>query len=376
MPDPRITRLAQVLVGYSTQVQPGDRVLIEAEVSAEPLVRALFQEILIKGGHPHIALSLSGMTTMTGVDDAFMAFAQDSQLDYPPTFFNHAYENFEARIRIWSESNTMALANVEAERLARRSRAIAPVTRTQFERGDRGEFRWATTMFPTSAYAQLAEMNLSAYQDFFYRACHVDREEGNPIAVWRQVEHAQQLIVDRLNGSEQIVVRGPNCDLSLSVKGRTFINACGRRNMPDGEVFTGPVEESVNGWVRFSLPASLKGNIVEGIELKFEDGRVTHAQAEKNQRFLEQMLATDVGANFVGEFALGLNYDIQRPTGKILLDEKIGGTMHMALGAGYPKTGSQNTSAIHWDMITDMHDGGEVEVDGEVLYRDGRFNPA
>ena len=371
--DPRVERLARVLVEYSTEIQPGDRVLIEAEPVAEPLVRACFREILEAGGHPHLSIALAGQVTLTGLDDLFLQYAKDDQLDYPATFFNLVYGNFESRIRIHSMSNTKSLSGVDKTRLARREKATQGVLEAQFRRGKTREFRWMTTLFPTQAYAQDSEMSLEEFEAFAYRACHVDDPGSDPIKYWLGIKEDQKKIVEAFNGHEVVEVRGPNCDLRLSIKGRTFINACGYNNMPDGEVFTGPVEESVEGRVRFSYPSALRGNEVEGVELIFEEGRVVEAHADKNQQFLDSMLETDEGARYLGEFAVGLNYGVDRITKNILFDEKIGGSIHMALGAGYPKTGSVNKSAIHWDLITDMQDGGEIIVDGETFYKDGSF---
>jgi aminopeptidase len=269
--------------------------------------------------------------------------------------------------------NTKALSNLDPARLARREKALQPITAAQFRRGDQDEFNWVTTLFPTEAYAQDAEMSFEEFEDFVFKACHVDDPDRDPIEYWRNVEAEQKKIVDALNGHDEVLVRGPNCDLTLSVKGRTFINSHGRHNMPDGEVHSSPVEDSVNGTVRYSIPSASGGIEVEGVELTFKDGRVVEATAEKNQKYLEQMLETDPGARYIGEFAIGTNYGIQRYTRNILFDEKIGGTIHMALGAGYPKTGSQNKSGIHWDMITDMREGGEIIVDGDLVYKDGTF---
>ena len=372
MTDHRIDRLAQVLVEYSTRIGRGDRVLIEAEPHAEPLVRALFVHILKAGGHPQLLMSLSGLPS-SGLKDVFLAYANDEQLDFVPPFYKLAYDTFESRIRIWSESNTKALTNIDRARLSRRSKAMAPILQAQLTRGGRDEFRWITTMFPTDAYAQDAEMSLSEFEDLFFRACHVDDPDQDPIAYWKAVEDDQQKAIDALSGCDQVIVRGPNCDLTLSIKDRVFINACGHSNMPDGEIHTGPVEKSTDGWIRFSYPAVHGGIEVEGIELKFVEGRVVDAKAEKNQALLEHMIEIDDGARYLGEFAIGTNFNIQQLTRNILIDEKIGGTIHVALGSGYPKTGSVNKSAIHWDMITDMSEGGEIIVDGNVIYQDGAF---
>jgi aminopeptidase len=214
-------------------------------------------------------------------------------------------------------------------------------------------------------------MSLSQYEDFVYRAGKVHL--ADPTAAWQQMAQEQQRLVDYLADKQHISVRGDHINLEMSIEGRPFLNAYGTINFPDGEIFTGPVEDSVNGWVKFTYPAYYGGNEIAGVQLTFENGLVTRASAEKNETFLLSTLDTDPGARRLGEFAIGTNSDIQRFTGSILFDEKIGGTVHMALGQGYPQTGSTNTSAIHWDMICDMRDGGEIVVDGELFYKDGKF---
>lgn len=372
MTDVRVSRMADVLINYSTCIQSGDRVLIEGQPAAEPLIRALFERILKAGGHPHLLLSLSGLETMTGLDDVFLAHAEHHQLDYPPTFYLHAYEQFESRIRIHSLNNTRMLTTTDQRRKTQRKRAISPVLKAQFDRGGRGDFRWMTTLYPTEAFAQDAEMSLAEFEDFVYSACHVQGED-DPVAYWQGVEKEQQRLVDALNGHDRVVMKGPDVDLTLSIKDRVFLNACGHSNLPDGEIFTGPVEESLNGWVRFTYPTTLSGNSVEGVALTFEDGRVVEASATHNQDFLKEMLATDAGSNYVGEFAFGLNEGINRSIRNILFDEKIGGSFHLALGAGYPETGSVNQSAIHWDMICDLSSDSTVHMDDELVYQDGAF---
>ena len=214
-------------------------------------------------------------------------------------------------------------------------------------------------------------MSLAEYEDFVYSACMPDLDD--PVGHWRGFSARQQKIVDWLKGKEQVRVLGPGTDLRLSIAGRTFINSDGKHNMPSGEVFTGPVEDSAEGYVYFSYPAILRGREVTGVRLSFEQGRVVKASAEKDEEYLLQMLDTDEGSRYLGEFAIGTNEGIDRFTGQILFDEKIGGSFHLALGAGYPETGSKNQSAIHWDMICDLRDGGEIWVDGELMYQNGKF---
>jgi aminopeptidase len=232
-------------------------------------------------------------------------------------------------------------------------------------------FKWVTTLYPTDGFAQDAGMSLKEYEDFVFNAVHANEED--PIAYWNSTAEGQQKAIDFLAGKDIVTLRGPNVDLSLSIKGRKFMNSTGMYNMPDGEIYTGPVEDSVNGWVRFTYPAIYGGVAVEGAELTFLSGRVEQARADKNEGYLIKMLESDDGSRYLGEFAIGTNFDINKFTGNILFDEKIGGTFHMALGAGYPETGSHNKSAIHWDMICDMRTDSEILVDGELFYKNGEF---
>jgi aminopeptidase len=371
--DIRIKRMAELLTDYSAQIRPGDRVLIEAETEAEPLVRALFEAVLEHGGHPYLQISFSGQVSSTGLDDIFFERANSDQLDHPSSFRQRAYDEFEARFVIHSSSNTRSLANIGSQRIAQRRKALQPILHAQFQRGDRGEFRWVTTLYPTSAYAQEADMGLAEYEDFVFMACHVHDSDTNPADYWMRVEKDQQKWVDAFAGHSELVVRGPNCDLRLSIRDRTFINASGRRNMPDGEIFTGPVEDSVNGWMLFTLPIVFRGIELQGVKISFENGKAVEIEAQNSRQFLLETLNTDAGASFLGEFGIGTNYGIQRYTKNTLFDEKIGGTIHVAFGSGYPITGSKNKSAIHWDMVCDVREDSEMVLDGEVIYREGAF---
>lgn len=368
MSDSRVKKMAHVLVDYSVDIQPGDRVLIESTLLAEPLVRETYRRVLERGGHPHLLLSLPDQEELL-----YESVANDEQLDFAPTLHRVAVEQFDARIRIYSEGNTRALSEVDPARMARRQKALAAVQGIVFQRAAEGGLRWVSTLFPTQAFAMEAEMGWNAYQDFVFQACHVDDATPDPVMYWQQVGEKQQRLIDLFEGHERVEVKGPDVDLQLSIKGRKFLNSCGIHNMPDGELYTGPVENSVEGWVRFTYPAIYTGQIVEGVELKLEQGRVVKASARKNEALLHKMLDSDAGSRFVGEFAVGANYGIDRFSRNILFDEKIGGTFHMALGAGYPETGSLNRSAIHWDMICSIKNESTIRMDGEVIYQNGAF---
>jgi aminopeptidase len=368
--DSRVANFAKILVDHSARIVPGDRVLIEATTAAEPLIRELYIQILERGGIPHPMIALPGMMPFSQ-DEMYLTYAKDTQLDFVPTFYKLAYDQFESRIRIHSATNTRGTTNIDPDKAQRRSKALSSITEAQMRRGAEGKFKWVTTLYPTDGYAQDAGMSLKEYEDFVFNAVHAG--EADPIAFWNSTAEGQQKAIDWLKDKSQVVMRGPNVDLTLSIMGRTFMNSTGAHNMPDGEIFTGPVEDSLNGWVKFTYPAIYGGVAVEGAELTFNRGRVEVAQAEKNQAYLLKMLESDEGARHVGEYAIGTNFDIDRFTGNILFDEKIGGTFHMALGAGYPETGSRNKSSIHWDMICDLRTDSEILVDGELFYKNGEF---
>jgi aminopeptidase len=365
MADYRIENLARTLVNYSVRVKEGDRVGIGGSVAAEALIREVGREVLRAGGHPVPMLALPGWEYL------FLSEASENQLKFTNPFFKMAQEEFEGYIHIHSDLNTRERANIPPETQAVRARAFAPVMETYMRRSAEGEFRWVLTIFPTPALAQDAEMALEEFEEFVYRATFAD--QADPIAAWQKVHDDQQKLVDWLRGKREVVAKGPNVDLKVSIEGRPFRNSDGDRNMPSGEIFTSPVEDSVEGWYRGSFPAINGGQEVLGVELNFEAGRVVEAKAERNESYLQQMLDLDDGSRVMGEFAIGTNMGIQKFTRNILFDEKMGGTMHIALGSGFPELGSQNTSGLHWDIITEMRDGGQIFVDDELFYDSGKF---
>ncbi len=364
--DPRVDKVANVLVNYSVAVQRGDFVQIRVfDPLATPLALEVYKYVLQAGGNAFFRMA------PTGADEVFFRYASDEQLDFLSPLSQWIIEHIDVDIALLANVNTKALTNVDPARIVRMRKTNAPISKRFMERQASGALRWTLTQYPTHAAAQDAEMSLSEYEDFVYGAAMVHLDD--PVAYWRQKSAEQQRLVDWLKGRDRVEVRGENVDLTLSIRDRVFINADGKKNFPDGEIFTGPVEDSVNGWVRFTYPAIYNSREVEGVELWFENGRVVKATARKAEDFLNSVLDTDAGARYVGEFAIGTNEGIQKFTRNILFDEKIGGTIHMALGASYPDTGGKNDSAIHWDMICDMRSGGEIRVDGDLFYKDGKF---
>jgi aminopeptidase len=280
-------------------------------------------------------------------------------------------DTYDADFYIQSDANTKRLSTVDPQKIAKFRRGRQEMMDHFYERAGRGEMRWVYTFFPTEAHAQHAEMSLEEYANFVFNACMPDRND--PVAYWKRIAQSQEKIVTWLKGKQDVHVVGPETDLRLSIKGRPFISCACHINVPDGEIFCGPVENSINGHVLFSYPAIYLGHEVTGVRLWFENGRVVKATADKNEEYLLATLDMDEGARSVGEFAIGTNEGIQKFTGEILFDEKIGGSFHMALGASYPESGGINKSAIHWDMICDLRNGGEITVDGTTLYKNGKF---
>jgi aminopeptidase len=364
--DPRVDKVADILVNYSTGVKPGDLVLIRVlDPEAQPMALEVYKYVLKAGGNAHFAMA------PRGAGYVFFKHANDDQLEWVNPVTRWSYENIDVMITLIATSNTKELSNIDPARTARSRKASAPIQKVFMERQGTGALRWTLTQYPTEASAQDAEMSLPEYADFVYGACMIGADD--PVGYWRNMAAEQQRLVDWLKGHDQVQVKGDNIDLTLSIKDRTFINADGTKNFPDGEIFTGPVEDSVNGWVRFTYPAIYGGREVDGVELTFENGKVVKATAKKGEDYLNSVLDTDAGARYLGEFAIGTNTGIKQFTRNILFDEKIGGTVHMAVGAGYPETGSHNESSVHWDMICDMRSGGEITVDGELFYKNGEF---
>lgn len=363
MPDPRITKLVEVLVHYSLELKPGQQVALRTSPLAEELNLAFFEEAIKAGAH------VFALQSIPGAEEIFFKHVSDEQLDFIAPVRKMIYETFDAMMVIQAEHNTRSLAGIDPARIARNRKALAPLTKIYMERAASGDLRWNLTVYPTHAMAQDAEMNLADYREFVYGAGMLN--EQDPLAFWREEGRRQRELIAWLAGRDQVRLKGANIDMTLSIQGRTFKEADGKYNFPDGEIFTGPVEESANGWVRFAYPAIYGGQEVADIELWFENGKVVKEKAAKNQELLTALLDTDAGARFLGEWGIGTNYGIQRFTKNMLFDEKMGGTIHFAVGASYPETGGRNESGLHWDMLCDMNDA-EIAVDGDLFYKNGK----
>ncbi len=364
MTDPRVRKLASVLINYSLGIMPGDKLAIRGDAVAEPLILECYREALRAGAHPDVYVGLEELAEIR------LKEGTEEQLRYVSEIQLKAVEYYDANLAFWSDRNTKALSGVDPRRMAISQEATRPLMQRMLERSARGELRWCGTLFPTNAHAQDAGMSLSEYEDFVYGAGLLD--EDDPAAAWQKVRESQQHIADYLSRHDEIRIEAPDTQLTYRVGGRHWINCAGNENFPDGEVFTAPIEDSVSGTVRFTYPAVYNANEVEDVRLTFREGRVVEASAGKGEGFLLSMLDLDSGSRYVGEVAFGLNYGIGRFTRNILFDEKLGGTMHMALGKAYPESGGTNESGLHWDMICDLSEG-RVYADSELCYEHGRF---
>jgi aminopeptidase len=360
-----VSSLARILVDYSTRVQEGETCIIEGPTAAEPLVGAVYERVLEAGGHPVIALSIEGQLP------AYFERASDAQLEWVSPLAEWAAGKADCRVAIGADTNTRELSGIDPERQTKRRAATRPLMERTLRRAAAGDHRWVYTLFPTNAYAADAEMSLAAFEDFYYRACLVD--EPDPVDAWRNAAGEWRRLAEWVEGHEEVRVTAPGTDITLGIAGRKFVAADGEHNMPDGEFFTAPIEDSVEGEVSFHLPAMVGGREVVGARLRFESGKVVEASAERGEDYLTSLLDTDDGSRRLGELGIGTNFGIDRGTRDVLLDEKIGGTVHMAVGASYPECGGTNESAVHTDLVCDLRQGGRIEVDGQPFQQDGRF---
>jgi aminopeptidase len=362
----RLSRMAQVLVRYSLEVQSGQLVAVMAGVEAIPLVREVYREILRVGAHPELQLE------MDEAGEIYLKEASEDQLNFVSPIKQLINERFDRLLYIDADMNTHRLARIDPKRSAQIRKACDATTTVWSQRAARDEMRWCYTQYPTNAYAQNANMSLEDYWKFTSDACMLN--ETDPLASWRSLSERHQHLIKWLQGRKQVHIIGKDTDLTLSIEDRSFLNCDGHVNFPDGEIFTGPVEDSAQGTIRFALPSSYDGHPVDDIRLRFEHGRVVEAHAASGEDFLLDMLDLDKGARRIGEFAFGTNYGVCEATRNTLYDEKIGGTLHMALGRSYPESGGLNVSSLHWDMVCDLRKQGEVWIDDELFLKDGQYS--
>jgi aminopeptidase len=363
MSDPRLEKLARVLVDYSLELKPGQTFWLRTSPLAEELNLAVYEEAVRAGAHVFVD------QRMPGAEEIFFKYASDEQLDYVSPIRELIAEQFDASLYIDAEHNSRKLSGIDGARIARARKAGAGLFHKITQRSAEGSYRWCITVYPTNSMAQDADMSLADYREFVYAAGMLNEED--PVAFWREQGKKQTELSNWLKGHDRAALKGADVDITLLIKDRRFEISDGQYNFPDGEIFTSPVEDSADGWIRFKYPAIYAGQEVTDIELWFENGRVVKEKAGKNQDLLTSLLDTDAGARTLGEWGIGTNYGIRRFSKNMLFDEKMGGTIHFAVGMGFPECGGRNESGLHWDMLCDMAES-EITIDGELFYKDGK----
>ena len=365
MNDPRYDGLARLVLEHSLDLRAGQVLRIQGSTAAAPLILALHRAAIDRGAHAYTSVELEVFKEL------LIADGSDEQLDFVSPIELRETDTIDAAVTIWAESNTRASTRLDAERHQRQIAAERQYVMRRRDRVSRGELRWCGVLCPTNAHAQDAEMSLGDYEEFVFRACHVT--DDDPVGHWRGIASELQARAQELDTVRELRILGEDTDLTVAVDGRRWRAAHGRQNMPDGEVYTSPVETGVSGAIRFGFPALFEGREIDDLRLRFEQGRVVAAEAARGASYLNALLEMDAGAATVGEVAFGLNYEIDRFTRNLLFDEKIGGTMHVALGMGFEDLGGTNRSSLHLDLICDLRRDGEVYADGELIWRAGRF---
>lgn len=370
MRDPRIQKWAELLVHYSLGAQAGKTVLIQGDIGALPLIEACYEECVSAGLHTECLLNHDRL------NEYLLQNGSEEQLLNTPQLKQYAVENFDLFLFIYAPSNLQAASNVSLERQSQVSKAQYPILKTVLSRKSEGDIRWCRTHFPTPSSAQNASMGTAEFEEFVFRAGFLHHDQ--PIMSWKALEKAHQHAIDYLSEKKELHFKNSNgTDLLVNISGMKWVNLCGTINFPDGEIYTGPnlaaQDGGVNGVVKYDFPTIYRGVEVDGIELIFEKGAVVHAKASRNEAFLRHMIDQDQGAKYVGEIAIGTNYCVKTGVKDILFDEKIGGTFHTALGMGYPETGNTNQSALHWDLVCDLRNNGNIFADGEKIFENGTF---
>jgi len=353
--DLRTQKLAKLLVNYSVFVKPNENVVLSGNSLAKDLLVAIYKEVILRGAHPITRIGLPGISNF------YYKYANKEQIKKFPDHFDYIVKNSQKYIGIHCPENTKELTNSNPKKMIDREKIVHPIS--DYICNEKPKIYRVTSLFPCLALAQEAEMDLIDYENFVYNACLQD---------WKKLSKKMNKIANKFRKGKEVHLIGEGVDLKFKIRGEKLVVDDGKENMPGGEVFMAPVRESMNGYIKFEYPAIRDGKEVTGIELKFENGKIIESKADKNGDFLQEMLATDENSSYVGEFGIGMNPKINKFTKNLLFDEKIGGTIHLALGKAYKENGGGNDSAIHWDIMKDMHKA-KIILDGKVVQENGKW---
>ncbi|MFC1666108.1 aminopeptidase [Nanoarchaeota archaeon] len=353
--DMRTRKLAQLAVRHSVFVKPDEKVVISGGSEAIPFMIELYKEIILQKAHPIVKINLPD------VADFFYKYANKEQIERFPQEIMNLAKTADKWIGIVSDINTRELTNCNPQKITTRRKIVHSVS--EYICNEKKEIRRCSIVYPVVSLAQDAEMSLNEYENFAYNACLQD---------WKKLDKHMNKILKKFKENSKVHLIGENVDLKFSVHGKKATTDKGEENMPGGEVFMAPFRESLNGWIKFEYPALKSGKEVTDIKLVFKEGKVIEATASKNEDFLKKMLVTDENASYVGEFGIGCNPKVNKFTKNLLFDEKINGTIHLALGAAYKENGGGNDSAIHWDIVKDMRKA-KIIVDGKIIQENGKW---
>lgn len=365
MADERLSKLAKLLVNYSTGIKKDDIVFICADEVATPWVIEVAKEAIKLGAHVEYRLESEE------VSEVKLKYANEEQLKQGNLIYETLLQKADVWLTAWGGRNTRSLSKVDPKKIKLSQQGSSKWKSIYSQRCGDGSLRWCGTQYPTYSDAQEASMSISEYEDFVYEAGLLDKED--PIKEWKRISKEQERWIKYLNTKSDLHIVSDDTDIRVGIKGRKWINCDGKENFPDGEIFTSPIENDINGYIKFSFPGIFMGKQIEGIKLEVKDGKIIKASAEKGEELLKELLETDKGSKFFGEVAIGTNYGIKEFTSNMLFDEKIGGTIHMAIGDSMPEAGGKNKSSLHWDMLCDMRSNGKIYADGEIFYENGKF---
>lgn len=365
MKDPRIEKYADVLLRYCLKLKKDQLLCIRGTTLASPLITEIYKKALLLGAHPYTRIRVDGL------EEVYFKYSSEKQLKFITPIQKFEMDRTDAMVAIMSNYNTKELSSIEPKKQAIAQKASAPILKKIMKRTADGTFFWVGCLYPTHAAAQDAGLSLGDYEEFVFKACRLDKND--PVAEWKKMSRYNARLISYLGRKKKIHITAPDTDLTLNVTGRKWINCDGANNFPDGEVFTGPIEDSAEGRIRFSFPAVYQGREVDDVRIEFKNGKAVKATAAKGEKYLNAMLDMDRGSRYLGELAIGTNFGIREFTRNTLFDEKIGGTMHMALGQAYPESGGKNQSGLHWDMVCDLRKGGAIYADGEMFFKNGKF---
>ena len=365
MADQRLNKLAKLLIDYSAEVKEGDIVYVCADEVATPWVIEVVKEATKKGAHVEYTLESDE------IKEIQLKYGSEKQLKSGNMIYESILSKADVWLTAWGNRNTRMLSRIDSNKLKIHQQGASVWRKIYSDRTGDGSLRWCGTQYPTYADAQEASMSMSEYEDFVYGAGLLDSED--PVSEWKKISKEQDRWVKYLDSKSSLHIVSEGTDIMIGINGRKWINCDGKQNFPDGEIFTSPLENNINGYITFSFPGIFAGRQIEGIKLEVKDGKVINAWAKKGEELLKSLLETDEGSSFFGEVAIGTNYGIKDFTSNMLFDEKIGGTVHMAIGDSMPEARGKNKSSLHWDMLCDMRNGGKIYADGELFYENGKF---